>query len=389
MTFTNEASTFTMQDSTYARLIHVDEKRWEEALAFIQAGGRTVGYIGDAVPVELITAAGFRAVEITPHPQTQAGLSADYMEPEAHWAARALFDEITSGKWAFLEFVVLDRSNTTLALYLREVKRLGLAPETPAIWTFDFIPGPTQRHEGYNSRELARLKTRLESSGRSITPARLNDAIAGQDQVRWCLHDLQSLRSNRKITGADASRFYRAATAMEALDFSGTVGPLLERLDRSEATAGLPSVLVSAEKLYTPSLHRTLEAEGFLLTGEDAGCGLGRETTGIGISASPMTAISSWYQANSGQRLTHPFAWRNRWLLGVQPSDVQAVLFYVPQTDQRLGWDVPRIRARLDGQGIASAVIHHDLLSPGARLTDDAMDSVRMLTRAGAAPELR
>lgn len=364
-------------------LRQTDAQRRARAEEYAGAGGQVVGYVGSTVPVELIIAAGYRAVEIAPESLGSSELTRDYTEPEAHWAMRSLFDEITSAKWSFLDFVVLDRSHRTLALYLREVIRQGLAPGAPPVWMFDFITGPTRDHERYNALVLDRLRTRLESSGpRRVSDAALRGAVQAQNSVRASLRELERLRQGRRITGTAACSFYRASTAMSPEDFCAAAAPLLAELGGAEAIAGVPTVIASSEPLATSFLHELLEQEGALVVAEDPGCGLGGHHDDLEPAEDPVAAIADWYRRNRGIRQAHPFSWRNRWLLEGTGPGAAAVVFHVPLSDQRFGWDVPQVREHLEARGIRSAVIGDDIIPPSAPVCpEQTLDAIRELIR--------
>jgi hypothetical protein len=380
------ATTSTGLGANCAGLREMDQQRRTRAGQYASGGGQVVGYVGSTVPTEIITAAGFRAVEISPVSMEASDLTRDYTEPESHWAMRSLFDEITSGKWSFLEFVVLDRSHKTLALYLREVIRQGLAPDAPPVWIFDFITGPTNDHERYNALVLDRLRARLQSrSAQAVSVDSLNAAIRAHNGMRSALRELELLRRDRKITGTDACAFYRASTAMSPEGFCDMSAPLLAELSTAKELPGVPTVVASSEPLVTSALHQLLEDEGALVVAEDPGCGMGGHHDDIALTEDPMAAIADWYRENRGIRHAHPFDWRNRWLLEGAAPETRAVVFYVPKSDQRFGWDVPRVRGALESRGIASAVIDDDVIPPAAsECPAHVLDTVREVIRTRA-----
>src|SRR5262249_22308971 len=146
-------------------------------------------------------------------------------------------------------------------------------------------------------------------------------------------------------------------------------------LEPEPGLAGRPRLLVvPSEPLYHPRLHEALEAAGGLVVAEDDCWGARAAGADIPEDAPPRAAIFEKYFTDLPTLEVSPRGPREAWLLQqVERGDVDAVVFYVPPSDQLFGWYYPGLKELLDGRGVPSLLLRQDVLNDEGRATIAAL----------------
>ena len=152
-----------------------------------KAGTPIVGVTSNTVPWELLRAAGFDPVLLSPR-RADTPLADRYMEDVFSGRIRAIFDFLISAESAPLSAVVIPRTSEQehkLYLYLREVARQGFGERQPEPILYNLLHARSPEAEAYGLERTRDLKITLERlTGRRIEPEALSAAIAEGNSAR-------------------------------------------------------------------------------------------------------------------------------------------------------------------------------------------------------------
>jgi benzoyl-CoA reductase/2-hydroxyglutaryl-CoA dehydratase subunit BcrC/BadD/HgdB len=339
------------------------EKAHSTPAEFRVPGKPLVGVIG-AAPAELIAAAGAHAVRLATPADRPTPDADHYMDDIVPKDAHAFFQAAHDGLFSAFDLLVLSRDHDKLYYYLKEVLRIGRGAAFPPLHMFDLMESRRPSVETYNRGQFASLKRRLERlGGGEITEAGLEAAMAEAEAVCGLRRRLLAHRRERRLSGVDALHAIGAGMAMAPGAYLAPLGQLVDGLDRGAETRPGPGLLaLSAEPLDHPALHATLEAAGALVVAEDDAWGSRcAEATGTEAeTASEAVFLSAW-RAAVGPGVS-PAEDRLGWAKGMaRDPAVDAVVFYLPPSDHRFGWDYPALKRAVDEAGKPSLLLRCDV----------------------------
>ena len=331
---------------------------WADRDAAAKADGRpVVGYLANTAPVELIRAAGFLAEQVTGSPQDDTPDALARMEPFFDGWVLSVFQRLIDGRLGHLEALVIPRSSEVmLQLYyhILEYRRLTPSARLPAPILFDILHTPFEVTARYNAGRLAALRDRLGAlAGRPVGDAALANAIAEADSVRARLAAVNGLRTadRPRLSGSEMLRIIGASTVMAPADFIAAADALLANAQTLGERAG-PRLLVTGSGHDTDAFHRTVEALGVTITGDDHAFGDWWFLDPVG-DGEPMRALLEKYHLNAPSPRTFPRERGDaRLMLALERARPDAVIFFTEQWDDTLGFDYPTQRDLLAARGI-------------------------------------
>jgi benzoyl-CoA reductase/2-hydroxyglutaryl-CoA dehydratase subunit BcrC/BadD/HgdB len=160
---------------------------------------------------------------------------------------------------------------------------------------------------------------------------------------------------------------------MHPAAFAETLDGYVSDLQAEPGLAGRPRLLVvPSEPLYHPHLHDALEAAGALVVAEDDAWGARAAGADIPEDGSPRAAIFEKYFSDLPTLEVSPRGPREAWLRsqierGDEGSAIDAVVFYVPPSDQLFGWYYPGLKEYLDQHQVPSLLVRQDVLTDEGR----------------------
>jgi benzoyl-CoA reductase/2-hydroxyglutaryl-CoA dehydratase subunit BcrC/BadD/HgdB len=363
--------------------------RSAEALAQHKAGVPVVGFTSNAVPWELIRAAGCFPVLLSPDIdalEAPTPFADPLMEPTFDSRMRSIFDRLLAGSWSFLRLLIIPRTSEPeykLYLYLREVARQNLSHNLPPVHLYDLLHTRSKISSKYGFDRTKDLAQHLKQFG-AITPGSMAKAIAESNRARAALRRLQRLRTPKapKISGTDALAISGAHYFMDRVAYAKLVNEVCKEFEKDAKSAPFsrrPRLLIKGMPLHHPGLHRALESQGAVVIVEDDWWGsraagpnipIGKTATALvrGIFEEyylrapsprilPSAAADLWFQRSVERRSN-----------GVKP-DLDGVVFYLPPDDDVYGWDYPRQRDFVHARGIPSLLIREDAARGFSRQT--------------------
>ncbi|MES1203261.1 MAG: 2-hydroxyacyl-CoA dehydratase family protein, partial [Pseudomonadota bacterium] len=149
--------------------------------------------------------------------------------------------------------------------------------------------------------------------------------------------------------------------------------------------------LATAEPLTHTTLHEAVESAGGRIVAEDDWWGARAPGGDVSLDLPPMEALLAKYCLDTATADSYPVEDRLAWFeQAAQRSDVDGVIFYIPPSDLRYGWDYPRLRASLQEQEKPFLLIREDTnTSTGrAHLAEQAANFIRQVRgdKPGPAP---
>jgi benzoyl-CoA reductase/2-hydroxyglutaryl-CoA dehydratase subunit BcrC/BadD/HgdB len=312
--------------------------------------GPVIGYVGADVPVELLTAAGAHAVRLTGDPALDPAPGTLYLGTGVDQMARSILTRLLAGAYGHLDRVVVahDREASLRLFYaLRELRRVSPQLDLPETYLVDILHLPHRTTARYNRRRIGEFAGRLAAwTGRPAGGEGLGRAVAAHDRRRRLLTEVAELRRAvpARLTGR---QFLAAANAGLPVDEHIT---MLERL--LAETPRLPAqpgrrVLLSGSEHDTPHVYEAIEAQGYVIVGEDHSFGdLAFERQ---VGEGGLDALAEHYHDNGpaapratvAERAAHT-------AMAAARCHAELLVSYARAGDDAPAWDFPAQRAALE-----------------------------------------
>jgi len=336
-----------------------------------------VGVTSNTVPWELVRAAGFQPVLLSPR-KTSTPLADRYMEGVFTARIKGIFDFLISEEAQELKAVIIPRTSEQehkLYLYLREVMRQGLErPPLPIL--YNLLHARSHETESYGLDRTRELKAQLEQlSGRKIEPAALRAAVEEGNAAREAIRELLKMREGSlpKVSGAEALALIGAWYFMDRGEYATLAREALAELEARLPLTG-PRLLIKGAPQDRPDFTAAVEAQGAIVVAEDdwwgsraAGGDISLEP--VGLKEDPLEAIFEKYYADAPSPRVFPAAIADEWFCR-KATEVDGVVFYLPPDDDVLGWDYPRLRELLDERAIPHVMFRTACAEPIAEFLE-------------------
>ena len=353
------------------------------ARAAAASGCPVIGVVGHTVPVELVVAAGAMPVQVTGR-EGPTPLADEWLETFYDPDVRAICEQALRGELAFLRALVIPRSTEPhhkLYLSLRELVRLGRAPQMPTLLLYDLphTQGEAQRRYGLaRTQALADALARL--TGQPLGEARLQAAIRSVNAVRRAQQGLQHMRQALPCEwrGETAQVLNGAARFMPPQRYAELLPAALRLYPDHRPPAG-PRLLVKGVPLDHAALHRAVDAAGAVIVAEDDPWGTRSAGPLVAEDGDALHALAQHPQTEVPCPRLHPRQAREAWFLrALDEISIDAVLFHLPAPDDVHGWDFPSHRAELERRGLPFLVLR--TAQPDARQLRDFVQSLALRT---------
>ena len=342
-----------------------------------------------SVPVELVRTAGFSPVfargSSAPTPAADRVLEPNLFPNRL----RQLVEAALAERLAHVAAIVLPRSSDPdykCFLYLRELKRRGIAAALPPVLLFDVLHSDTPEAHAYNADRTRDLSARLAHlAGRLHRADDLHGAIVTANRARAAARSLQALRTETpRLAGADALPLLGAFWQLEPERYASLANAAADSL-ASRAPLEGRRVLVAGVPVDAPAMHAAIEAEGGVVVAEVSPFGRCGTITDIELTNDAVAALASHYARESiDARLPVGALMRK---LGDALGAAEAVVLSQPQDDASFGWDYPRVRELLARHAIPHIVLAGE---PAIGATAAERERIRsLLAVARTRPEVR
>jgi len=321
-----------------------------------------IGVTSNTVPWELLRAAGFDPVLISPR-RGETPLADRYMEGVFSSRIKAVFDFLLSTDSACLSAVVIPRTSEQehkLYLYLREVIRQGKErPPEPIL--YNLLHARSAEAESYGLARTHDLKIALERfAGRPIDSDALAAAIGEGNAARQAIRTLLQQREGpeARLSGSEALALIGAWYFMDRGEYARLVQEALQEIATRTPLAG-PRILIKGTPQASPELCAAIEAQGAIVAAEDDWWGSRASGRDIDVTGDPMRTTFEKYYFDAPSPRVFPAAIADAWFCGMAPH-MDGVIFYLPHEDDVIGWDYPRLRAFLDERAIPHLMLREE-----------------------------
>lgn len=334
--------------------------REQSAKEWKDRGGRVAGYVGVDVPEELLIAADFLPIRITPYPLAGVELAARYFRSNFNPVLMSIFNRIVDGTYAFLDRLILSNSSeSVLQLFyvLREIKRLEPYEGMPEIHFFDFLHTRYRTTALYNRARVSEFKQTIEEwIGSDLDGDRIEGAIAVCNENRRLLQQIAELRTedSPRISGLEALQITGASMLMEKNEHNALLRRMLEEADRLPERQGV-RLFLEGSSVDDPTVYGIIESCGAIVVAEDSDWGNRYFDTLIDETIDPLAAITDRYLFKAPSPNKSTIQQRVDYCVRrALEARADGVLFYIIAGENPPSWDYPEQRKALEEQGIAT-----------------------------------
>jgi benzoyl-CoA reductase subunit C len=272
-------------------IVNPEVQKWKDQ------GGKIMGYFCAAMPVEMITAAGFLPFRVRATGSTSTELSDACLANINCSFPRHAFNMALKGEYDFLDGLVFfnscDHIRRVYDHWIRRVK-------TPFVKILSLPRKDEPAQVEWFRSELAILREQMQEYFRvEITDDRLREAIALHNTSRRRQRDLYMLRKKHDppITGAEMLAVTVAGTALPPSQYNQLLGELLQDVSKASGHFDYRArLMITGGELDNPEYIGVIEGQGGLVV-TDALC-FGSRMIWKDVDQSigdPLTALAQYY----------------------------------------------------------------------------------------------
>lgn len=234
-----------------------------------ESGGKIIGYFCAAMPVELITAAGFLPFRLRGTGSTNTDLADIHFSSLNCTFPRHAFNLALEGKFDFIDGVVFFNSCDHIRrVYDHWIRRM----DTPFVKILSLPKKAEHPQVEWFTEELAILRDQMqEHFGVEITDAKLREAIKLHNESRKLLRELYDLRraDNPPITGSESLAVTVASTAMPPELYNSLLRELLSDLKQADGISDHKArLMVLGGECDNPDYIKVIEDQGGLVVAD-------------------------------------------------------------------------------------------------------------------------
>ncbi|MFC1532047.1 2-hydroxyacyl-CoA dehydratase subunit D [Thermodesulfobacteriota bacterium] len=326
-------------------------------------GGKVVGYFCNSVPEELILAAGLFPLRISGDPWGSSEEIVKFIGPFYEEFVRSQLSMILTGKYDFLDFIIIPRSKDSIAeqyTHLHQIKYLEPSVELPEIYLLDLMHRRSYMSGAYDLDRFRDLKKKLEEwSGRQITPQSLSRSLAITNENRELLKDMAALRTAEqpRISGMEALQIIGSSMFMLKEEHNKLLKEFLAGAEKLPVREGA-RLFVEGSPLDNLQFYNLVESCPATVIAEDNCWGNRYSDNLIDTDRDPMEAIAGRYHLNSPcPYVVFPADLRTDYCINkVKESKAQGVIFYIFEWDGGATWDYPDQKSALEKEGVPTVL---------------------------------
>jgi len=283
------------------RLNIPDIQKWKEA------GGQVVGYTCSFVPVEVFYAAGVLPVRLRGINATSMEIADAYYGPFVCSFPKALLQLAGSGRYAFLDGVVISNGCDTMRRLDDCWRKMGqdMQGVSPPWFHYVDVPHKPDGHaRDWYVNQIKKMMAAIEKQFHvTITEQALRQAVRKQNKVRRLLWELEQLRQadEMKVTGAEAYAAIVAGTVMSRDSYADHLEDLMDdiRTRKAVVTANRKRLFLSGSVCDDFDLIRLIEESDAVVVGENVCFGVRTEADHVDETGDPVNALAAKYLSGS------------------------------------------------------------------------------------------
>jgi benzoyl-CoA reductase/2-hydroxyglutaryl-CoA dehydratase subunit BcrC/BadD/HgdB len=340
--------------------------RGTAARAWKAGGGKVVAYVSSSAPEELIAAAGFLPYRLSGDPEAGFEALGRYYYPLADKSVpgsrvmslefiNSIMALVFEGRFDFADVLVIPYARkAVLALYgqFSAVREAYPELKIPELYLLDRTITPYYAGGLYNRERIFDFKARLAQwAGAPVTDAALSAAIAEGNETRRLLAELNGLRAEAKVSGAEALAVFGASRFMPKGEFNRLLTAALPDLAARPPRTG-PKLFVSGSPLDNTSPYEIVEACGATVVGESHDWGAPMADLPLRAAGDPTEAVAERFHKSPPDLIFPLDAAVADVVARARACGAEGAVFHVYRHDDHELFDVPAKRAALEAAGV-------------------------------------
>jgi benzoyl-CoA reductase/2-hydroxyglutaryl-CoA dehydratase subunit BcrC/BadD/HgdB len=290
------------------------------AVRWKAAGGTVAGYFCDAMPRELIRAAGLFPYRVTGDgngARVQAPALVDpFMQqpvvtPGFVWSS---IEQLLDGRLSFLDYLIIPNGRKSIYAifrYLETIRRAGLPVAVPRLHYLDKSLTGSPDSAAFDRRSLGTLRDQLETwSGTELDPGELARVVAAANEQRTLLAQLIRARAEAqpRVTGSEALAIIGSSQFMDYDEHLAALRSFLGGLGQRPARPPGVRVFLAGSPVDRPRLYGLIEDAGGNVVAEDHCWGARIADGMVAGHGDPYDALADRYVRGSFCSLRVPMA---------------------------------------------------------------------------------
>jgi benzoyl-CoA reductase/2-hydroxyglutaryl-CoA dehydratase subunit BcrC/BadD/HgdB len=276
-------------------------QQWKEK------GGKIVGYTCSFMPVELFYAADILPIRLRGINAHSMEISDSYYGPFVCSFPKAVIQLAGTGKYHFLDGVVISNGCDTLRRMNDCWRKMGedINGSLPSwLYYFDVPHKPDGHAFDWYVNQIKKLIAAIEKQFHvHISEKKLKKAINAQNAVRKSLWEIEKLRreSPLKLTGTEAYSAIIAGTIMPVDEYQGHLNTFMEtiRKRKQDFAADKMKLFLGGSICDDFELVSLIESSDAVVVGENICFGIRNENDMVSETDDPIKALTSKYLSAS------------------------------------------------------------------------------------------
>jgi benzoyl-CoA reductase subunit C len=270
-------------------------------------GGKVVGYTCSFIPVELFYAAGILPVRLRGINATSMEIADSYYGPFVCSFPKALLQLAGSGRYAFLDGVVISNGCDTMRRLDDCWRKMGqdIQGSAPPWFHYVDVPHKPDGHAlDWYINQIKKMIAAVEKQFNvTITQETLRQAVREQNKVRKLLWELEKLRQEDclKVTGAEAYAAIIAGTVMPRDSYAGHLSDLISdiRTRTTDVAVNRKRLFLSGSVCDDFDLISLIEQSDAVVAGENVCFGVRTAADRVDETIDPVAALAVKYLSGS------------------------------------------------------------------------------------------
>ena len=332
-------------------------------------GRKVIGYMCNAVPEEMIMAAGALPVRLAGTPGAPIDTMVGYVGSTAYSEGfmATMLNGLVTGKYDYLDGLVLPETRHTEVTqygHLEMIRSLWPETELPPIHKIDEPQSWSHTGEEYYYKQLGRFRDKLrEWTGYSVSDRRLLDAIELCNESRRLLMEAQKLRIQGKVSGTEMLTVIGSSWFMDKDEHNMALRLFLREAEDRPAKAAKPLYL-DGSPLDNLQLYSLIEECGAMVVDEDNCWGMRsvEELVDTKRFDDPQEALAQRYHyRHPCPYLIYPLTARCEYCTKkLSGTTAKGVVIYADENDAAQHWDYAYKKDMLDQCGLPVLPLLHE-----------------------------
>ena len=351
------------------RLQYYYLNRDEAARKWRARGRKVIGYMCNAVPEEMIIAAGALPVRITGTPGAPIDTMVGYVGSTAYAEGfmATMLNGLVTHQYDYIDYLVLPQTRNTEETqygHLEMIRELWPETKIPPIHKIDDTQ--TWSHTGveFYYKQLGRFREKLQEwTGYCVSDRLLKDAIEVCNESRALLQEAQKYRVQGKISGTEMLTIIGSSWFMEKAEHNMYLRMFLREVKDRPAKKAKPLYL-DGSPLDNLQLYSLIEECGATVVDEDNCWGMRSVEALVDINRfpDPQEALAQRYHYRPPcPYISYPLTARCEYCTEkLSDTTAKGIIFYADENDAAQHWDYAYKKDMLSERGLPVLPLLHE-----------------------------